>query len=182
MLLKKLVFVLVVQASGQVCDDPVLLQSRRLASATCDINDINIGLCEGSSTCFECTFDAGNSTVPTNASAFPDGRLLCFGDPTTCIMESGSKVIFQSSADYFECKGNSSCKPWNVEGAGAACCSSDDTTVTFQETCGGSTIALAPGPCQNDVCCSGWQTCRDATFTGVRSLSHLAIRFGNLSG
>ena len=42
-----LVFVLVVQTWGQVCDDTVLLQFRRPASAICDINDIDSGLCEG---------------------------------------------------------------------------------------------------------------------------------------
>ena len=49
------VFALVAQTWG--CDNPVLLQLRRPASATCDINDIDSGLCEGSSACFQCSFD-----------------------------------------------------------------------------------------------------------------------------
>ena len=162
------VFVLVARTWGQVCDDPVLLQFRRPASATCDINDIDSGLCEGSSTCFQCSFDASNSTVPTNAPSFPDGRLLCTGDESTCVMGGSDKIIFKSSGDYLECiKG---CRPWNVEGAGALCCSRDSA-------CMESSISLVPGPCQNDVCCSGYAACTEATFTGVRSLSRLPLCF-----
>ena len=165
------VFVLVARTWG--CDNPVLRQFRRPASATCDMNDINSGLCECSSTCFQCSFDANNSTVPTNAPSFPDGRLLCKGDGTTCVMGRGSdKIIFKSPGDYLECIGG--CRPWNVEGAGAVCCSGDFA-------CAASSISLAPGPCQNDVCCSGELACSsgltDRTFTGVRSLSRLPLCF-----
>ena len=170
------VFVLVARTWGMVCDDPVLLQFRRLASATCDINDINSGLCEGSFRCFQCSFDASNSTVPTNAPRFPDGRLLCKGHKSTCVMGGSDKIIFKSSGDYLECIGG--CRPWNVEGVGAVCCSGDFA-------CLGSSTSLAPGPCQNDVCCSGDGACSsglaDPTFTGVRSLSRLPLCFFNAS-
>ena len=177
-MLTTFVFVSVAQTWGLVCDDPALLQFRRSVSATCDINDINAGLCEGWSTCFQCSFDANNSTVPTNAPSFPDGRLLCQGDETTCVMDDSDKIIFKSSGDYLECIG-SGCSPWNVEGAGAVCCSG-------YWACAGASISLAPGPCQNDVCCSGNVACSSdvakTTFSRVRSLSRLPLCFLSLSG
>ena len=135
---------------------------------TCESKDLDAGQCVGNNKCFNCDFT--QFVWPIHGKGFPHGRLFCSGNQgTTCTMvDDTEKLIFRNYNDYLECEGSGTCVDWNVENAGAACCSAQDGG----QTCSSSKISLEPdSECINDMCCDGYEVCSDSTLNGLNTLS-----------
>ena len=123
-------------ASAGECDASSALQ--RIGAVfervpQCEIADLNAGLCVGKNKCHKCNLT--ENVLPTNATGFPGGKLLCAGDDgTTCsLIDNTQQIIFKNFNDYLECAGQSVCSDfWNVQNAGAACCLSSSSPDKFK--------------------------------------------------
>ena len=141
-----------------------------LSSQTCKVTDLNNGTCTGDFVCIDCKLDASNSTLPTDAQRFPEGRLLCQGDDTCSQLAESDPIEFRDPSQVMVCIGTRTCQDvWKVTNVGAACCSS---STDEGQACYNSTFELARSAplCQNDMCCDGNQVCSNSRLTGIESL------------
>ena len=142
------------------------------APRACEIDEINSGICGATASqpqaCSSCTSAA--QTVPTNASRFPAGSLLCenaLGSSGSACQDSTNVFTFDDPNDFLVCKGENTCSRWPLQNVGAVCCSTPNS-------CGEVNVSLAlqgQGSCISDMCCDGQDACKSAEVKQVNSLS-----------
>lgn len=137
-------------------------------TTTCDIADINLGICSGITNfqriCTDCSPN-GEELIPTDADGFAALVLNCGQDSCTFATDPPSEndfYKFKDSTNYLACA-TRACSPFNVRNAGAICCENS-------QSCQRSFFELASF-CGGDVCCNGRQTCQDSSFEFVRSMA-----------
>lgn len=127
---------------------------------SCDEHSFNAGSC-GKNECQGCAPWGSNPEIPTNATGFPSGKLLCGENACIYAGQHNPYVYdFKNPSDYLDCRLNA-CRFFRAKDVSGLCCLNGCQRANIQ-------LASAGG----DVCCyQGSAACDHATLTNVGSMA-----------